>query len=226
MKLSCCVIYTKGDDLISWRKSLPLDGIEVVALEVRFDPSLDEIKQEVIGLTDSLKGLAITFPNQEDYFDFSLCRNLLDEYADGEWIFHMDSDERLAIPHDEFWTFIKAIDQAGADAAYVSIAGITKERKTSEMVEQRYNLANMRLHRKSSGIKWSGICHETLDISKGGITTADTDILLYHKGYSVDEDDFQKKLIRNAKLLVREYMREKSERNWTYLVRTFSLIKI
>jgi hypothetical protein len=225
MKLSCCVIYSKGDDLVSWRKSLPLENIQVVALETKFDPSLQEIKREEIGITDSLIGLSITFPNQEEYFDFSLCRNILDEYANGDWILHMDSDERLFTPHDEFWSFLEAVDHSGADAAFVSIAGITRETKTTEMWESRYNLPNLRLHRRSTGLKWSGICHELLDIDLGGITTADTEILLHHKGYAIGEEDFQKKLTRNAKLLVREYMRERSERNWMYLVKTFSLIK-
>jgi hypothetical protein len=49
--------------------------------------------------------------------------------------------------------------------------------------------------------------------------------MLYHEGYMIEEDEFNIKGIRNAKLLIREYRREKSERNWNYLHRTFTLIK-
>lgn len=227
MILSCCVLYSKGTDLISWRKSLPKENIEVVACEIRFDSTLDEIKTEVIGSTEFLKALAITFPSRDDHFDFSLCRNFADEHATGKWILHVDSDERLAIPHDEFWEYIEAVDQSEAEAAYVSIAGITRENseKRNLSYEQRYNNPNIRLHRKSANLKWHGICHETVEVPREGMTIADTEILLYHKGYAIEQDEMQKKLERNAKLMIREYIREKSERNWTYLIKTFSLIK-
>jgi hypothetical protein len=49
--------------------------------------------------------------------------------------------------------------------------------------------------------------------------------MLYHEGYMIEEDEFQTKGERNAKLLVREYRRHKSERNWQYLIKTFSTLK-
>jgi len=35
----------------------------------------------------------------------------------------------------------------------------------------------------------------------------------------------KEKCERNAKLLIREWMRDKSERNWNYLMNTFSQLK-
>jgi hypothetical protein len=121
---------------------------------------------------------------------------------------------------------MQALNQSEADSAYVSIAGITRENKhtRTQSYDQRYNNPNMRLHRRTSKLQWQGICHETLKVIEDGIVVADTEILLYHKGYAIEDQEMENKLTRNAKLLVREYMRDKSERNWSYLIKTFSLI--
>ncbi len=221
--LTVCVIYKQGEDIRPWRASLPKD-IQVVACRTIFDESATEIKKEVLGVTDKLVGLQITFPTLEKHFDFSLCRNFADEYATGEWILHVDSDERLAIPHDELDNILTTLTASTADCAFVSIAGVSHEEDPEEVYRPRYNLPNMRLHKKTSKLKWVGICHETIDIDEKPIVIADTDILLYHTGYAISKADMLSKCERNAKLMIREYTRESSARNWSYLVNTFNLI--
>jgi hypothetical protein len=222
--VSFCAPYPDGENLVDWRASLPKNGIQVVACKTLIKPSSEHIDWKLYGTTDEMIALEMSFPSMDKDFDFSLVRNLMDEHATSEWIIHMDSDERLAIPHDEFWEIMYTLDKSEADCAYLSIGGITHESKVEGPVRRRYNHPNLRIHRKSAGLRWKGICHETLDIGTGGITTADTDILLYHKGYAIEKDEMLSKCTRNAKLLVREYQREDSQRNWQYLVKTFNLI--
>ena len=221
--LSICVLYKQGEDIKAWRKSLP-DDVQIVACRTIFDEKAKEIKKEILGTTEKLVGLQITFPNMEKDFDFSLCRNFLDKHATGEWIFHVDSDELLAIPHSELKDIFTTLDASSADCAFVSIAGVSHEEEPNEVYRPRYNLPNIRLHRKKSNLHWSGICHETLGTEKKPLTIADTDILLYHTGYAVDKKQMLEKCERNAKLMLREYTRENSTRNWNYLINTFNLI--
>jgi hypothetical protein len=206
MKLSACVIFQDGDDLKGWRDSLPADNIEVVALRTAVNPKLKEPVFQEVGRIDDHIVLSWEYPDFEEYFDFSYCRNKLDEYATGDWILHMDSDERLASPEDEFWAYLKELNESEAVAAYLSIPA-------------------MRLHRRSAFLKWQRICHETLEVDPNGTVVADTDILLYHKGYSQDTEVLMHKAERNGGLMVREYTRDKSQRNWDYLVNTFAYLK-
>lgn len=223
MVLSVCVMYKKGESLVEWRKSLPKENIEIIILETSVDTTLQETKIETVGTTEELKGFTIKFPSFEDHFDFSLCRNLMDKEATGDWILHMDSDERLSTPHEEFWMNVHALEQSGADVGYISISGITHERPTDKPYAPRYCIPAMRIHRKSKGLKWSGICHETLDIVEDTVS-ADTGIFLHHEGYALQGEDMKRKIERNGKLMIREYTREKSQRNWDYLIKTFSLL--
>jgi glycosyltransferase involved in cell wall biosynthesis len=226
MRLSACVIFQDGDDLKGWRDSLPADNVEVVALRTAVNPALKEPVFQEVGRIDDHIVLSWEYPDFEEYFDFSYCRNKLDEYATGDWILHMDSDERLASPHDEFKVYLRELDNSEAIAAYVSIAGCNNEIDNQHPnIRKRYNIPAMRLHRRSAFLKWQRICHETLELDIEDTITADTDILLYHKGYSQDVEVLMQKAERNGGLMVREYTREKSQRNWDYLVNTFSYLK-
>jgi len=226
MKVSICVAYQNGDDLVSWRKALPQKGVQIVACRTAFRQveKSDENSKIVLGSTDEIVGLQASYLDYETDFDFADVRNFMSEHATGDWIIHIDADERLAISHEEFWAQMYALSESGADAAFLSIAGVTNEDKPVEVYRKRYCLASLRIHRKDSNLKWKGICHETLDIEGKEVTLADTDILLSHDGYAIDGEQLLRKLERNAKLMVREYTREKSQRNWDYLINTFSHI--
>jgi glycosyltransferase involved in cell wall biosynthesis len=220
------VIFQDGDDLKGWRDSLPEENIEVIALRTAENPELKEPEFKMIGRTSDHIVLSWEYPSFEEHFDFSYCRNKLDEYATGDWILHMDSDERLASPHDEFWAYLSEINPTEAVAAYVSIAGCNYDIDVNHPnIRARYNIPAMRLHRRSAFLEWERICHETLRLEIDGLVTADTDILLYHKGYSQDKGAILEKAKRNGRLMVREYTRDKSERNWDYLVNTFHYVK-
>ena len=224
MKLSVCVLYQDGDDLVSWRKSLPKKNIQVIALRTNFDADIIEPKFEVIGITDELVGLQWSYNDFDEQFDFGYLRNKCDEYATGDWILHMDSDERFASPFEELWEYLDAMESSDVCSAYVSVFGVLPA-DSDVIARRRYINPNMRLLRNYKGIYWEGICHETIDLSARKLLFADTDIMLYHKGYSTNNEIMAKKCERNAKLLIREYQREKSERNWKYLLNTFTELK-
>lgn len=226
MKVSICVAYQNGDDLVSWRKALPEKGVQIVACRTAFKQIDKNAKSGklVLGSSEDIVALHANYLDYDTDFDFSDVRNFMDEQATGDWIIHIDADERLAIPHEEFWAQMYALNESGANAAFLSIAGISNEEKPTDVYRKRYCLASLRIHRKASNIRWKGICHETLDIENKEITLADTGILLNHDGYAVDDASLLQKLERNAKLMVREYTREKSKRNWDYLINTFSHI--
>lgn len=221
MRLTACVLYEDNDNLVRWRKALPIDNVQVVALKTVHNPELKEPYFEEIGVTTDLVALQWNYNDFEEQFDFSYLRNKCDEYANGDWILHIDSDEYLTTPHVDLWAFLEAIDDSEANAGYVSVYGLLNRGLN---VRERYMNANARLHRRSAGLKWSGICHETLDKSMHEGTWADTEIMLYHEGYLISQEDFIKKGERNGKLLIREYRRHKSERNWKYLVKTLSTL--
>lgn len=226
MKVSICVAYQNGDDLYSWRKTLPEKGVQIVACRTVFKQTDKDAKDSkvVIGSSEDIVALHANYLDYETDFDFSDVRNFMDEQATGDWIIHIDADERLAMSHEEFWTQMYALNESGADAAFLSIAGISNEDKPTEVYRKRYCLASLRIHRKSANLKWKGICHETIDIEGRDIALADTDILLSHDGYAISDEQLLEKLTRNGKLMVREYTREKSKRNWDYLISTFSHI--
>lgn len=225
MRLTACVLYEDGDDLISWRQSLPYDNMQIIALKTVHDTTISEPEFELVGKSGELVALEWRYPDFAECFDFAYLRNKLDDFAEGDWILHMDSDERLASPHDELWTYLDTLEKQGASAAYVSIAGCTHHlAKDSETYRERYCEPNMRLHKRTAYLRWEGICHEVLDIPLSNIVIADTDILLYHKGYTYGLETMLSKTKRNAELLIREYIRQKSERNWNYLISTFSYI--
>ena len=226
MRVSACVIFPEGESLTEWRASLPEDNIEVVALQTSVNPRLKEPIFTYVGRTGDHVVLAWEIPNFEDYFDFAYCRNKLNEYATGEWIIHIDSDERLAMRHDEFWQNMKALDESDAVAAGLTITGMRSEiDERVGYVRQRYAGANLRIVRNHSGVHWKAICHEHLDLMDEDVTVADTDILLWHLGYNRSAEELRDKAERNAKLMIREYTREKSDRNWQYLINTFSYHK-
>lgn len=222
MKLTVCVLYDNNENLIRWRKALPIENVQVIALKTVCNPKLTEPIFEEIGVTADLVGLQWTYNDFEEQFDFSYLRNKCDEYANGDWILHIDSDEYLTTSEVDLWAFLDVIDDSEAGAGYVSVYGLLTKNSN---IRERYINPNARLHRRSAGLKWSGICHETLDESMHKGTWADTEIMLYHEGYMIEQDEFQIKGERNAKLLVREYRRHKSERNWNYLIKTFSTLK-
>jgi glycosyltransferase involved in cell wall biosynthesis len=225
MYLTVCVLYTANDDLIEWRKALPIskDGkkLQVVALRTEQTDKVTEPELEVVGDTELLTGLVWRYNDFDTQFDFGYLRNIADQYARGKWILHIDADERLTTHHGDLWSYLEALEKSEAPAAYVSVYGLMHGANDNGRSE-RYISANMRLHRKSAGLKWSGICHETLDKAAFDKRLfADTEIMLFHLGYNTNDEIQKTKAERNAKLLIREYLREKSKRNWDYLKRTF-----
>jgi glycosyltransferase involved in cell wall biosynthesis len=198
--------------------------VQIVALRTEQSDDVTEPELQVVGDTELLTGLVWRYNDFGAQFDFALLRNIADTYARGEWILHVDADERLTTPHGDLWAYLEALQKTDAPAAFVSVYGIMDGVNKNGRAE-RYISANMRLHRKNAGLKWDGICHETLDKAAHEVGTfADSEIMLFHLGYNQGPEMQKHKAERNAKLLVREYARNKSARNWDYLVNTFGYL--
>ena len=203
----------RSDDLREWRMALPLSKenrrVQIVALKTEQSDDVTEPQLEVIGDTELLTGLVWKYKSFEHDFDFAKLRNIADQYATGDWILHIDADERLTTNHADLWDTLEALEKQETPAAYVSVYGLMHGVNANGRSE-RYNNANMRLHRKKANLKWAGIVHETIDEAAHEIGTfADTEIMLYHLGYSNGPEVQKQKAERNARLLVREYMRDK-----------------
>lgn len=161
--------------------------------------------------------------NFERHFSFSEARNYATEVASGKWVLHLDSDEIPANTPEFIGDYVQALTESDAVAAWVSICGVGVLDDNTQLRE-RYCMPNLRLYKNGCGIRWQGICHETIDMSVKDKVQADSEIMLYHSGYE-DKEVVLKKCERNARLMVREYMREPSERNWNYLKKTFFNLK-
>lgn len=222
--LSCCVMHPEKANLSKWVASIP-KWSQIVSCVVKQQDEF-ETQFEVIAETKNLVSLQYNFKSYDEDFDFAEIRNFMDTYAWGTWLLHIDSDESIATHHNELYDELQAMNETEAEAGWISIAGIMYDNAQSNQPRERYALHACRLLRKSSGIKWQGICHETPTLDEREVAMVDTNIMLLHDGYMIDEEGFQKKATRNGKLLIREYTRKPTFRCWNYLIKTFTNLKI
>ena len=218
--LSVCVMHPKECNLSMLISRLPKDA-QIVSCTIE---KVDEYEKqfELIADTPKIVTLQYRYKSYDVDFDFSAIRNMMDFYASGKWVLHIDSDEYIANHPDDVIDEIQSMDAEGVVAGWTSIAGITLDKPIDSQVRQRYALHNCRLFKKNSGINWEGICHEIPTTNGNELPFHDTNIILIHDGYAIDEIAFNPKAERNAKLLIREYTRKPTQRVWNYLVKTFT----
>lgn len=223
--LSVAVMHTEKTNLSKWIASLP-KGIQIVScVTVQKDKFEDEI--EIIANTKNIVTFRYYYKSYDDDFDFSKVRNYMDEYASGRWILHMDADEYIGMPHDELISIVEDIDKTDAVGAWLTICGIMHKQDTATDLRERYSIAALRLVKKCEYMQWEGICHEWVDtIDDDNNKVYDSDIILIHDGYKLDDNGFMDKGERNAKLLIREYTRKPTNRVWNYLIKTFGILKL
>jgi hypothetical protein len=200
-------------------------GVQIVSCCVKQVESYEN-QFQVLGITDSLVSLEYHYTDYFKDFDFSAIRNFIDQNATGRWLLHIDSDEYLGNPPEQVIAEIEAMDCSEAVAGWISIAGVMYDTSNDTHPRERYALHACRLLRRGSGITWEGICHEVPSTHGEARAFVDTDLLLIHDGYMINSEGFEDKAERNAKLLIREYMRNPTPRVWNYLKKTFSTIKL
>lgn len=221
--LSVCIIHPKKANLSRLISRLP-KGTQIVSCAVE---QKDEFENqfEVIANTPNIVSIHYNYKDYGIDFDFSAIRNKMDELASGIWCLHIDSDEYLGTFPEDAIAEIQAIDEAGAIGGWISISGLMYDLSNEDKVRERYSFHAGRLLKRNSGLFWEGICHEALTCHDETAAFVDTDIVLMHDGYKIDDEGFEEKGTRNAKLLIREYTRKPSKRAWNYLIKTFSTLK-
>ena len=222
--LSCCVMHPKKADLSKWVASIP-KGAQIVSCIINQQDEFED-KFEVIAETKNIVSLQYNYKSYDEDFDFSEIRNFMDSKAWGQWLLHIDSDESIATNINELYDELYAIDDTEAKAGWITIAGVMYKESSTKHPRERYALHACRLFRKNAGIKWEGICHEIPSELGAETPMVDTNIILLHDGYMIDDDGFQTKSERNGKLLIREYKRKPTVRCWNYLIKTFTNLKL
>jgi len=223
--LSVAVMHTEKANLTKWIASLP-KGVQIVScVTVQKDDFTDEI--ELIADTKNIVSIRYYYKSYDDDFDFSKVRNYMDSYASGKWILHMDADEYIGMSKEELISIVEDIDKTDAVGAWLTIAGIMYKQDAVTQLRERYCIGALRLVKKCDFMKWEGICHEYVDtIDDEKKEVYDSDIMLIHDGYKLDDSGVNDKGVRNAKLLIREYSRKPTDRVWNYLIKTFGFLKL
>jgi len=152
--------------------------------------------------TDNTIDIANSFGAEVYHFDwrddFSLARNESIKYAKCDWILWMDADEIL--DPDSIEEYKRCISNKEKPVYYkVMIRSNTGDEKSI------HDSDTHRLFSNNFGIKFQNRIHEQISYSahKIGAIEKISSILLYHKGYDVNESDLEKKILRNRKLLTK-----------------------
>ena len=121
--------------------------------------------------------------------DFSKARNYGIKKAKGDWILTIDDDEVLKFPK-----VIKTLDTD-------YLAYMTKQVSHGQISEGK-GFWTARLFQNNKGIFYKGKVHETIDHLLDSFSCVNSDIILDHSGYDITEDEMQKKLQRNYKIMM------------------------
>lgn len=181
--------------------------------------SAGDIASEIIivdtGSTDQTVDIARSFGAQVKHFawidDFAAARNESIREATGDWIFWLDADDRLSL--DNLNRLKQALVSGQAD---VYSSGIVSQ--SAELDAARTTALHWRLFRNFLGLQFHYPLHETLNFTaiQADITTAYTNILIEHTGYSLDREKIQAKAQRNLTIIQQCLARNPHDLHWHY----------
>lgn len=167
------------------------------------------------GSTDQTVDIARSFGAQVKHFawtdDFSTARNESIREATSDWIFWLDADDRLSL---ENLNRLKQALVSGQADVYSS--GIVSQ--SAELDAARTTALHWRLFRNFLGLRFHYPLHETLNFTaaQSDITTAYTNILIEHTGYSLDREKIQAKAQRNLTIIQQCLARNPHDLHWHY----------
>lgn len=223
--ISVAIMHNENANLRKLISTLPKGTQIVSCVTVQSNDFENEI--EVIANTENIVSLKYYYKSYNEDFDFSKVRNYMDFYASGRWIVHIDSDEYVGNPKEEFLNIIEDLDKTDSIGAYLTIAGNMYRHDAVNELRERYSLPALRIIRNSNAMKWHGIVHEWADTTdENNKYVYDSNVILLHDGYLLTDEQFQDKGKRNGELLIREYTREPTKRIWNYLIKTFKYLQI
>ena len=127
--------------------------------------------------------------------DFSKHRNQSLGYATGDWILILDADEKIENGHGDRIKKLLAGCPEDITKIYLIVKDIQKNQ--TAMVSQ-----SIRLFRNNIGIHYQGIVHNKIIAPSG--KSIKSDIVLYHYGYGLCEEDMDRKFHRTHSLLLNQ----------------------
>ena len=181
--------------------------------------SVGDFPAEIIvvdtGSTDRTVEIAESFGAKVFRFDwiddFAAARNESLRHATGDWIFWLDADDR--VPPQSLVQLKEAVASGRADAFRCRMVSPLNG-DTPAVNVALYTL----LFRNYHGVQFEGAIHETPTDSavRQGLTLANTNIVIEHRGYSGGAAQLRQKAARNARILRRCISAEPDNLKWRY----------
>lgn len=131
-------------------------------------------------------------------WSFGDARNACHQFIDTDWIFMLDSDERVQIDNIDLEMLSNLRKEIGACTVNV-ISYFIQDGKP-----MKSNIAPLtRLYRNNAGIEYKFRCHEQnrFSIVANNLTVAETTISVRHRGYELTKDGRLAKYKRNSELM-------------------------
>lgn len=151
--------------------------------------------------------------------DFSEARNYSLSKVTSDWVLYLDADERLDASAKHLLKKLTSNrDKIGYRCKIYNVDEINKKPKL-----QRYT----RLFRNIKGIRFSGKAHEQIDDSlfAHGCKIQNTELLINHFGYNIDQEGLKQKAKRNLDLLLLDYKNNPSGYCAFQIANSYSILK-
>jgi hypothetical protein len=191
---------TDPNELKDVQKAVEYLSPNRVYLSVNCEP---DVKFDCQALADSLSRYneeVILLPSINNPLDFASMRNLFIDHEEvkSEWLFFLDPDERIGAYMVDYVknVLIEQLEKTNADGANV----LNVEYHKGELI----HVAQTRILKRKSGLRWYGKIHETLDFlaRREERKIVQSDVIIHHKGYNyLDDAQTFVKLDRNLKAM-------------------------
>lgn len=176
--------------------------------------SISPVAKEIVivdtGSTDNTINIAKKFTKKVYYYqwedDFASARNFAISLARYPFIFSIDGDEELKNPD----AVINAISNANSETGGWLVTNISMASRKAGAGFDTFATKLLRLFRNNPNIRFKGTVHEQIihSIIENNFKISDTEIILLHYGYSLSQQEMEKKQIRNLNLLLSAIAKE------------------
>jgi|GEM_PF-2224771 len=196
----CMIVKNEADNLADCLRSVGDFPAEIIVVDT--------------GSTDGTAAIAESFGAKVYRFDwiddFAAARNESLRHSTGDWIFWLDADDR--VPPRSLVQLKQAVASGRADAFRCRmVSPLGGDTPTVNVALYTLLFHNYR------GVQFEGAIHETPTDSaiRQGLTLANTNIVIEHRGYG-DPSQLRQKAERNARILRRCLAAEPNNLKWRY----------
>ena len=178
--ISAVIITINNKDVVNAIDSVRSSCSEIIVVDTGSD-------QEHLGFLKQIEGIELHHFKWCD--DFSAARNYGLQFATGDYILTIDSDEVLE-------------KQIHADKLTADIYGLLQKNSSQNKIW------SSRLFKNHIGIKYRNKLHETIDqyIRPGNYLRCDARLI--HTGYAMTAEELERKLDRNERIIKTDYDNE------------------